>query len=207
MEKEYESMQAFSDSLYDEFKIDEYLGKSSFRKTVENYCKKIKVGNGESETTLFEKSKIDPNRRKSRHLLYEEDKTALLLNKEFAHALEMSSTDPNFVTNRIEEKLGYAIANQNFLEDLSHFDVEEYIQELKDYAQYAVSEQELKRIKFEMMIEALFLEHFTPIDEKKLREDMELRNMGGGMDNTPETFEAAKRLEKPTNYYSRKSEE
>lgn len=204
MKKEYKSMESLTDDLYISFNIQSEVLPKSFRSTTENYCKRIKVGTEETETTLFEKTKVDPTKKESAHFFNFEDITALFLYDDFVNYILKRSNDPENAIKQINEILGYAIANKNYLEYLQNVDFNEQMKELNDYQYYAVTHQELKEKKFEMMIEALFLKFFTPIDEEKLRDDMELRNMGGGMDNTPETYAAYLRLQDPKNYYSEK---
>ena len=217
-EKVFESMQKFADYLYKEFKIDKYCSKTSFKKTVENYCKKTNVGyhipteNGmiHKETNLFECTKTNPENEKSAHVFNISHLETLLLNEEFCqNCLMKNTTDKEYVEERIKEELEHKIVSQERNENASIYEASINYAEIKDnsYNPFFVSDDELKRKKFEIMIEALFLEHFNPIDEDKLREDMELRNIGQSeMDYRSDTFQATKRLEDTTNYYTRKLE-
>lgn len=68
------------------------------------------------------------------------------------------------------------------------------------------SEEELKQKKLEIMVEALFLRYYTPVDEEKLENDMTLARMGGGDDNTPETLKAYRSLKNGANYYNERND-
>ena len=211
-DKIYESMTEFANSLYDEFKINKYCSKDTFKKTVENYCKKTKIvysiptNNGmlNKETNLFECTKTNPEKKESAHLFNISHLETLLLNEEFRqNCLMKNTTDKEYVEERIKEELKHKIVSQERNEYEAIFNYADSMN--NTYNPFFVSDDELKRKKFEMMIEALFLEHFNPIDEDKLREDMELRNIGQSeMDYRNDTFEATQRLKDATNYYTRK---
>lgn len=65
---------------------------------------------------------------------------------------------------------------------------------------------EIMQKKIEIMMEALFLRYFTPVDVEKLERDMILERMGGGDDNTAETLKAISRLKDGSNYYEERED-
>lgn len=72
---------------------------------------------------------------------------------------------------------------------------------IEDYDGIVTSSQELRLKKLEIMIEALFLRHFTPIDEELLRNDMTINSMvAGTSDHTAKTVRACNRLKNHAYY-------
>lgn len=83
-------------------------------------------------------------------------------------------------------------ANKRDEEAIKEMDPIEY--EYKYSGINYISSEEMHEKKIEIMLEALFLKHFTPIDMKTLEKDWTLlRSLQPG-ENTPETIETQKRF-------------
>ena len=83
--------------------------------------------------------------------------------------------------------------------------VESRTQSTNDPAIPLYSSLELKLMKIDMMISALFMEHFTPIDERKLYGDLQAYLSINRDEETPEDVALLTRLKNPEGfYYSRK---
>lgn len=65
---------------------------------------------------------------------------------------------------------------------------------------------EIMQKKIEIMMEALFLRYFTPVDVEKLERDMILVRLDGGDDITAETLKAISRLKDGSNYYEERED-
>ena len=66
-----------------------------------------------------------------------------------------------------------------------------------------ISETELQNKKLMLMVEALYLQQFEPIDEEELRSDMRLAGMWQGSDVTPDCVLARLHLQQGSKHYCR----
>ena len=64
-----------------------------------------------------------------------------------------------------------------------------------------ISDAELQNKKLMLMVEALYLQQFEPIDEEELRSDMRLAGMWQGDDVTPDCVLAKMRLKQGSKRY------
>ena len=66
-----------------------------------------------------------------------------------------------------------------------------------------ISDTELQSKKLILMVEALYLQQFEPIDEEELRGDMRLAGMWQGSDVTPDCVLARLHLQQGSKHYCR----
>lgn len=175
-------------------------------KAIQRYCEKIPVTVGGKSTNLWDKiGKRSPGKKNTSRCFTEEDKIRLLANWEFQQYLCNISGNEALKTHlakRLEARKRAEELNRAEAEFWATADVDKLRQEETDNTVCLVSEEEFRQKKIEMMLEALFLKYFTPIDERKLMADMVCRSMGGSVDNTWETELARERLQDGRNYYS-----
>jgi len=190
---------------------DSAINRDKLRKKVESVCKEIYIGN--DQRNLWKKTLVleTEESKKPTHKFLPSEKQRLLDSVHLLEYLCQRSEKPELINAKKREILNNAeIAkslNKREEDFLASVNMEDYQQELADYQNYSVSPEELRTKKMEIMLEALFLKFFTPINEELLKQDMEIINMGGGMDNTAETVGAAKRLKEGKSYYKEKNED
>lgn len=175
------------------------------RKALERICKKIMIYSGDSEggqryINLWEKA-TTKNGKATRYIFTERDKELAISSYEMIKYLSQwqnsESVYPSAVDimNNIEEAERQNNIARQYVEEKSS---EEGT--VQNEEEFGVSGRDLRSAKLMMMVEALFLQYFTPIDMVKLEEDLELYKLGAGGTSTPETVAAEKRLMDFLNY-------
>ena len=174
-------------------------------KKIHAICKSISVGTGRNRTTLFEKSKYIPKGKKAtRHRFTENEKKQILNSTDMKiYILKILKKNPN-ATNElahVKALLKHEVELAEKAEQLNDLQRDMYAeiaptQEDNDTV-YFYSMEDVKNKKMEIMLEALYLKFFEPIDEELLHMDMETKALvAGTTDNSAETMASIYRLEK-----------
>lgn len=186
-----------------------YLGENGIdheyrEKTRENLRKKIKKiceQNKVNGITLWERATVlSAGREKEDHIFTDSEKRWIL------HSSELQ--DYMLKRAKPEEYRRYQKAEELNQQDRDYFDAlaEEQARTgaLNDGI-YGPTAEQIRAKKLEIMIEALFLEIFTPIDEEQLVADLTAVYVADGTgDHTPMDVAAMERLQDNRNYYKRK---
>lgn len=195
--RKYSTLQIANDVIlrYSEGKLSVPTGEADrIRKVLERICKQT-IATG--RTTLWEKSTV---------------KTGKAIRHEFSeHEKEMLMQSPELLKYLLSHERDYPKAKE-LLENIEEAErqnniARQYVEEksseegaVQNEEEFGVSGRDLRSAKLMMMVEALFLQYFTPIDMTKLEEDLELYKLGAGGTSTPETVAAEKRLMDFLNY-------
>lgn len=197
---------------------NEPIVKANLRRKIERICKGIILSVNGKEISLWDKSRTVPDGHKKAEHFFTANETEYILNhhelkKYVVNNLSLNSDKLREKLNKeTEEKEKYIRAakqrnayNKKLTEqaeesvkyDYDPFSKPHYSVEGDFYTQEQAHQEKLF-----MMVEALFLKYFTPIDEQQLFEDMNLYpySASDGTDFTPEEMEAFERYEKKAYY-------
>lgn len=161
----------------------------TLRKKIEAVCEDISVG---KDLNLWQVTdRRDEGKNKPKRLFTEREKYMLLNNDELQTFLRNNSS---------KKELFEQAEKWNQPPDI------DYGEDAEGYSYYGVSDTELRQMELDIMIEALFLRHFMPIDREQLLKDWELKRLTDGSmgSHTPESVEAVQRFQKRTCYYTEK---
>ena len=215
-DRSYIDTQELADIIFAEFKIDENPNiRRNINKEIIRLCKAIPAVKNGKNTDLWEKSRILPKgHKKAKHLFTVKERRQIVRSaalKEYIlkNIVEFSPQVKEKIaeeTSRRKElkKAADEINKRNSLyEELDEEQVSEdvYIDdEIEEYG--FVSREEAHREKLFMMVEALFLERFTAIDEELLWKDMNRMPLlaSTNTDFTPEIMESIRRYENKDYY-------
>ena len=215
-DRSYIDTQELADIIFAEFKIDENPNiRRNINKEIIRLCKAIPAVKNGKNTDLWENSRILPKgHKKAKHLFTVKERRQIVRSaalKEYIlkNIAEFSPQVKEKIaeeTSRRKElkKAADEINKRNSLyEELDEEQVSEdvYIDdEIEEYG--FVSREEAHREKLFMMVEALFLERFTAIDEELLWKDMNRMPLlaSTNTDFTPEIMESIRRYENKDYY-------
>jgi len=186
---------------------------AALRKKLIVICKKIPAiltdEDGKSRASNLWEASVCPHGKRPDHYFTEREVTQVLNSAELDRYMKvyvLSNSDQS-IKYRELEKESEALNEkypQFMAEDLEH------ALSMREAGEnpFSVSYQEARQKAFEIMLEALFLRYFTPIDIELLRSDMEISAVMQSVPDqyTPETLAACKRLMDYTNYYKPKEQ-
>lgn len=202
---EYYTIQEIIQKIIDEYNLENSPSlRDSLRKKIISICKELRTGT--DDKNIWEKSKIlKENRKKPSHRFTASDKNTILTSPVLAQYLY----DKFPRNHKIKKLLEYTIkANKLNEADYEYFTSGAYEEDLKYIEERKcpdpISDKDVYQKKKDIMLEALFLKFFTPIDTDKLRKDMEIVALTEPMENTIETVQAQERLDNPSCYYKNK---
>lgn len=220
-DKSFIDTQELADIIFAEFKIEENPNiRRNINKEIIKLCKTIPAIKNGRQTDLWEKSRILPKGyKKAKHLFSVKERRQIVNSAslkeyilkniaEFAPEVKEKITEE---TNRRKELIKAAndLNKRNSMYEKLH-DIDKIVEDSyiddNEYDEFDfVSREEAHREKLFMMVEALFLEHFTPIDEELLWKDMNRMPLlaSTNTDFTTEIMESIKRYENK-DYYRRK---
>lgn len=207
--------QKIIDEIINKFELDEKMcDRETLRKKLTAVCKQISAVKNGVATNLWDKSSIRfDGQNKTQHIFNETEKNVILNHSEIkAYIFKNFSVNSKELEQRLKQEVAEEkelkkeadkLNKQNTkLDNLSELDIDEY-DELEDLtASYFYSREEAHQEKMFMMIEALFLKHFTPIDEELLWNDMNVVPLlaSTNTDFTVEQMRAIKRYENKDYY-------
>ena len=179
------------------------------KKKIKDICEKKEVetrgGNGQLiRAPLWQVSKRGENSRGDHLFTYEE--LRIILTSEALYEYIQNNIKPLECSEQFKKDKELAekwttAAREDF--DAEPFEIPEGFS-----VPGLIKEEDLEKKKFQIMIEALFLRYFTPVDMDLLRSDMEL--VGGfswADDYTPELVAAHRRLTTNCGYYEERKPE
>lgn len=203
------------------FDLDKQLLKrESLKKTIMSICKTIPVVQKGKDTDLFEKSKVYlAGRKNPKHIFTKQEVEQLLSNHNLRkyiinnQAVNSEKLKQKF-QQEIEEEEKYIKAAEErnranweltelpTAEELGITDYHSPEEERNYLGGDFYTIEDVRREKLYMMVEALFLKYFTPIDEDLLFDDMNLYPYSSSTDSnfTPEEMKAFERYEKKAYY-------
>lgn len=161
------------------------------RKAVERFCK---------ETNIWDTHKIQRGKRED-HFFAEEELRMIVYSQKIHDYVIKNLLEPEQSKRikRLEDEADKLTEiQQQAWTDMEMEDT------LNSGYHTVVSPEEVRSKKLEIMIEALFLRYFTPVDMEKLKEDMEEVAYSDSGDIWPETIAAMERLADGRNYYKEK---
>lgn len=189
--------------------------RENMKKKINEICKKTPAVKNNVTTNLYNKSKITlPENKRASHFYTKQEQELIMNHPELIKYInktiseistevkEKLKEEEKYIkaaekTNRTNEKL----LNGPTAEDL--FTPEEYAKMLQEEAEIYIKEDEFEfysredahQEKLFLMVEALFLKFFTPIDEEQLWKDMNNKMLDGSLDIhfTPEIMKSIKR--------------
>lgn len=171
--------------------------RDKIRQQIKRICEKISFHIGNEDKTLWEAARHGKNTKKPRYFFTEEQKALIFCSDVFQEFIQRENRlDDMFhwewyqFQNEVDKRIE-ALQTEDFDEDASNIGQE-----------YFATRQELQKVKINMMVEALFSVFFTPFNEEKLEEDMNLRKVvNSPVDETAETVAAEYRLFHPEGHY------
>lgn len=221
----YYNTEKLTDEIITAYHLDsKMISRKSIQIKVQDICKNIIVCNGQTEKDLWSKTKhLSEGKKKAEHIFNEKEKDLIVnhieLKKYIIKNLPLNSEElKEQLENEIKEKAELSKAadelnrqNTEFdnLPDSDGIEFEESTTEYVGYTEYEdnidlsfYSREDAHQEKMFMMIEALFLKHFTPIDEELLWKDMNAVPLLASTNTnfTPEIMAAIKRY-KNKDYY------
>lgn len=207
--------QKIIDEILKKFELEnEPYTRGNLRKKITSISKEIPAIKNGMHTNLWDKTRIQlDGRNKAEHIFNEKEKNTILNHHELkSYILKYLSVNSEELEQRLKQEVAEEkelkkeadkLNKQNTkLDNLSELDIDEY-DELEDLtASYFYSREEAHQEKMFMMIEALFLKHFTPIDEELLWNDMNVVPLlaSTNTDFTVEQMRAIKRYENKDYY-------
>lgn len=213
MEIEYQDLPSIINELCDKYNLKESrTSKQAIRDKIIRICESITVKLGDEKTNLLDiinrpelkqGNAVYYFNKDEKRCLIESDDLRKYLYKQCAVQKIGTPFTRAFVRDYENEEKDNAdaeLSNQRY-EYLAGTD------EFDSYEGTDVSLIELKQKKSEIMLEALFLKFFEPVDEELLKRDMRARNKGGGNENTKEAIAAYERLKDNSNYYNKRDDE
>ena len=214
--------QKIIDEILEKFELeDEPCNRGNIRKKLNAICKKIPAVKNGLSTNLWDKTRIKlDGRNKAEHIFNETEKNVVLNHPELkAYIFKNLSVNSEELEQRLEkeveeekelkreaDRLNRHNEWLNNLPELEDLPADVQIEEYDDFedltAEYFYSREEAHQEKMFMMIEALFLKHFTPIDEELLWKDMNVMPLlsSTNTDFTAEQMRAIKRYENKDYY-------
>lgn len=186
--------------MYDLGKISAESVEDTLRHKVESICRKLTVIVENQQIDLWTKSERMEGDRK-RHYFSKEERNRIITSPELLEYLTKQLFDDATITAYNKAKEEAEKANEQYEEIMSELQYS-----ASEYIEVDVTDEDVKKKKFEMMIEAIFLKFFTPIDEKKLKRDMQMSYVPSGADITTDMLMARDRLTNGLNYYQPKKE-
>ncbi len=214
--KDMSNTQKLIDEIIKKFELeDEPYNRSNIRKKLSVICKRIPAVKNGLNTNLWDKTRIKfDGRKKAEHFFSEAEKNVVLNHPDLkAYILKNLSVKSNELEQRLAkevkeekelkkeaDKLNKKNAELDELPETDIVDSDDFDEDLT--ASYFYSREEAHQEKLFMMVEALFLKHFTPIDEELLWKDMNKMPLlaSTNTDFTPEIMKAIKRFENKDYY-------
>ena len=203
-DRSYIDTQELADIIFAEFKIDENPNiRRNINKEIIRLCKAIPAVKNGKNTDLWEKSRILPKgHKKAKHLFTVKERRQIVRSAALKEYILKNIAE---FSPQVKEKIAADEINKrnSLYEELDEEQVSEdvYIDdEIEEYG--FVSREEAHREKLFMMVEALFLERFTAIDEELLWKDMNRMPLlaSTNTDFTPEIMESIRRYENKDYY-------
>lgn len=174
-------------------------------RTIKSICTDLAADPGsKSKESLWKKTEITRGESsKPQHLFSAEDKQRLLESERLKNYLYKRCTQKEQLSRDTEEQRKYEqiaeAQNKAAIRAVDEIRAGEYVEELCEGV--LVTSEELRKKKLELMIEALYLRYFEPIDEEMLRKDMVIKNLvEGTSDHDADSERALGRLENHTAY-------
>lgn len=174
-------------------------------RTIKSICADLAADpGGKGKESLWKKTEITKGESsKPQHLFSAEDKQRLLESERLKNYLYKRCTQKEQLSRDTEEQRKYEqiaeAQNKAAIHAVDEIRAGEYVEELCEGV--LVTSEELRQKKLELMIEALYLRYFEPIDEKKLREDMVVKNLVEGTnDHDADSERALERLKNHAAY-------
>lgn len=194
------------------FGEDKRGDKKAIKMLVRRFCEKQYGLSGEDSqnlwerSTIYEQKKTGGQKEHQSHLFTEEETDFLLNAEKLAWSIIKTKVPPEQQEEAWagwQERSGDRTEAARILEEqrryLEEYDPDEDLSDEDDG--FAVTEEELRAKKMEIMLEALFLRFFTPIDETLLKDDMLEMRYAPFTGITEETVKAERRLKTRKGYY------
>lgn len=181
------------------------------KKKIKSICEDIKIetkGNDGQliKTPLWQVSKRGQNSRGDHFFTYEE--LQMILASEALYDYIQNNVRPIEYAERLKKDKELAEQWTTAARADSCTKPFEIPSNLSATVHSSVKEEDLEKKKFKIMIEALFLRYFTPVDMDLLRSDMELVDCDSGTDEyTPKFVAAYNRLKNNCGYYEELKQE
>ena len=219
--KDMFNTQKIISEIFKKFEIEDepyYRGKT--RKKLVDICNDIPAVKNGLKTNLWDKTRYIPDgRKKAEHIFNETEKNAILNHPKLKeYVLDYLSVNSKELEQRLEQEVAEEKEMQKLANEINEynwelstlpeasdiFTDEEYEKILQEEAiengynhQSFYSMEESHQETLYMMIEALFLKYFTPIDEELLWKDMNVMPLlaSTNTDFTAEQMRAIKRYE------------
>lgn len=173
----------------------------ALRKAVQRVCEKIPAG----KVNLWEKStKYKDGAKKPYHEFNEYERDLILASPKI-HSYVYRHKSPKEQTEYDEAEKQAKMESKAEQQALESGKVIADLQEAENENPDPVyiSDAELQNKKLMLMVEALYLQQFEPINDEELRSDMRLAGMWQGSDVTPDCVLAKMRLKQGSRRYCR----
>ncbi|MGN1420389.1 MAG: hypothetical protein ACI4XC_02600 [Eubacterium sp.] len=217
-EKNYIDTQELTDIIFAEFSIEENANiRRNINKEIIKLCKSMPAVKNGKHTDLWDKSRVLPKgQKKAKHLFNKNERNHIVHSVALKEYIlkNIAEFSPQVKEKIVEEtdrrkelkKAADELNKRNLMYELidnnepEFEDVYIYDDEYEELG--FVSREEAHREKLFLMVEALFLERFTPIDEDLLWKDMNRMPLlaSTNTDFTPEIMESIQRYERKDYY-------
>ncbi len=189
------------DDLLREYYIVNEGDTDALRKAIQRVCEKITIG----KVNLWEKSTKYKDGAKKPYHEFDEYERDLILASPKIHSYVYRHKSPKEQTEYDEAEQQAVAESEAEQQALESGKMIADLQEAEDGNPdpLYISDTELQNKKLMLMVEALYLRDFEPIDDEELRSDMRLAGMWQGSDVTPDGVLAKMRLKQGSKRYCR----
>ena len=201
MSKTTYTLSDIMDDLLREYFVVNEGDTDALRKAVQRVCEKISIGG----VDLWKKStKYKDGAKKPYHEFDEYERDLILTSPQihrYVYRHKSPKEQPEYDEAEKQAKMESKAEQQALESGKVIADLQEAENENPDPVY--ISDAELQNKKLMLMVEALYLQQFEPIDEEELLDDMRLAGMWQGDDVTPESVLAKIRLRQGSKRYCR----
>ena len=201
MSKTIYTLSDIMDDLLREYYMVNEGDTDALRKAIQRVCEKIPAG----KVNLWQKSTKFKDRAKKPYHEFDELERDLILSSPQIHSYVYRHKSPKEQAEYDEAEKQAEWENDT---EQRALESGERIAELRELESrnpdpLYISDTELQNKKLMLMVEALYLRDFEPIDKEELRSDMRLAGMWQGSDVTPDCVLARLHLQQGSKHYCR----
>lgn len=182
-----------------DLKDDEFFI-NTFDKKLMAICQKIYTT--KDGKNLWEKSTIrKKGAKKNSHIFFPNDKEKIVNSPELREYLSKRTTNET-LRQTMRDELEAENENEVYRKMIESGEMDEIQESLQKepIIEFVLSEEFDQKLR-DIMLEAIFLKFFTPINKTLLKSDMEMVRIVPFGEDTKETIQARRRLTDPKNYY------
>ena len=201
MSKTIYTLSDIMDDLLREYFVVNEGDTDALRKAVQRVCEKMPAG----KVNLWEKSTKYKDGAKKPYHEFNEHERDLILTSPQIHSYVYRHKSPKEQAEYDEAEKQAKMESESVQQALESGEMIVALKELENenHDPLYISDTELQSKKLMLMVEALYLQQFEPIDEEELRGDMRLAGMWQGSDVTPDCVLARLHLQQGSKHYCR----